>query len=54
MRATGADHAWRLAKDVDPHWAGIDGTRALITRLITDSRLDVVPADPTQDQPLYR
>lgn len=46
VRATGADHAWRLAKDVDRHWAGIDGTRALITRLITDSRLDVVPADP--------
>ncbi|MCW3819191.1 hypothetical protein ONA91_32595 [Micromonospora sp. DR5-3] len=54
MRATGADHAWRLAKDVDPHWAGTDGIRALITQLITDSRLNVVPADPTQDQPLFR
>ncbi|MET8833536.1 hypothetical protein ABZV78_06430 [Micromonospora sp. NPDC004540] len=49
-----ADHAWCVAKDVDPHWAGIGGTRALITQLTTDPRLDVVPADPTQDQPLYR
>ncbi|MER7336130.1 MULTISPECIES: hypothetical protein [unclassified Micromonospora] len=43
-----------MAKDVDPHWAGIGGTRVLITQLTTDPRLDVVPADPIQDQPLYR
>jgi hypothetical protein len=49
-----ADHAWCVAKDVDPHWAGIGGTRALITQLTTDPRLDVVPADPTQDQPFYQ
>jgi hypothetical protein len=42
-----ADHAWCVAQDVDPHWAGIGGTRGLIARLITDPRLDVVPADPT-------
>jgi hypothetical protein len=33
--------------------ARIGGTPALITQLTTDPRLDVVPADPTQDQPLY-
>jgi hypothetical protein len=38
---------------VDPHWAGIGGTRHLVSRLVTDPRLDVVPADPTQEQPAY-
>jgi hypothetical protein len=49
-----ADHAWCVAKDVDPHWAGIGGSRALITQLTTDPRLDVVLADPTKEQPSYR
>jgi hypothetical protein len=49
-----ADLAWCVARDVDPHWAGIGGTSPLITRLMTDPRLDVVPADPTTDQPVYR
>jgi len=49
-----ADHAWCVARDVDPHWAGIGGALPLITRLVTDARLDVVPADPTEDQPFYR
>jgi hypothetical protein len=49
-----ADHAWCVARDVDPHWAGIGGTPPLITRLMSDARLDVVPADPTEDQPLYQ
>jgi hypothetical protein len=49
-----ADHAWCVARDVDPHWAGIGGTPPLITRLMTDPRLDVVPADPTTDQPFYQ
>jgi hypothetical protein len=48
------DHAWCVAKDVDPHWAGIGGHLALITQLTTDPRLDVIPADPTKDQPFYR
>lgn len=48
------DHAWCLTKDVDPHWAGVGGTRALVDRLVSDPRLDVVPADPEQEQPLYR
>jgi len=49
-----ADHQWCVARDVDPHWAGIGGTPPLITRLVSDPRLDVVPADPTEDQPFYR
>ncbi len=48
-----ADHAWCVAKDVDPHWAGIGGSGPLITRLTTDARLDVVPADPTSHQSFY-
>jgi hypothetical protein len=47
------DHAWCVAHDVDPHWAGIGGTVPLIARLMADSRLDVVPADPAADQPCY-
>jgi len=49
-----ADHAWCLAWDVDPHWAGIGGTSALISQLAADPRLDVAPADPTEEQPRYR
>jgi hypothetical protein len=48
-----ADHAWCVAHDVDPHWAGIGGTRSLINRLTADPRLDVVRADPAGDQPTY-
>jgi hypothetical protein len=49
-----ADHAWCVARDVDPHWAGIGGTETLITRLTADPRLDVVPADPSKEQALYQ
>jgi hypothetical protein len=48
------DHAWCVAGDVDPHWAGIGGTQPLITRLMSDPRLDMVPADPAEDQPSYQ
>jgi hypothetical protein len=48
-----ADRTWCVAHDVDPHWAGIGGSRALIDRLIGDPRLDVVPADPAGEQPHY-
>ena len=48
-----ADHAWCVARDVDPHWAGIGGTTTLISRLMADPRLDAVPADPTEVQPFY-
>jgi hypothetical protein len=48
-----ADHAWCIARDVDPHWAGIGGHTLLINQLIADPHLDVVSADPTKDQPFY-
>lgn len=48
-----ADHAWFIAKDVDPHWAGIGASRETIETLIADGRLDVVPADPSLAQPFY-
>ena len=49
-----ADHAWCVALDVDSHWAGIGGTTRLIEQLVADPRLDVVAADPSQEQPFYR
>ncbi|MDG4788799.1 hypothetical protein O7626_23215 [Micromonospora sp. WMMD1102] len=49
-----ADHAWCFAQDVDPHWAGIGGSSPMIHQLIADPRLDVVAADPTEQQPFYR
>ncbi len=49
-----ADHAWCITNDVDPHWAGIGADTAVIGQLLADSRLDVVRADPSQEQPLYR
>ena len=49
-----ADHAWCVANDVDPHWAGIGADVLAVDELLADSRLDVVPADPSQDQPYYR
>lgn len=48
-----ADRAWCVARDVDPHWAGIAGSGHLVSRLVTDPRLDVVPTDPTEQQPAY-
>jgi hypothetical protein len=48
-----ADHAWCVANDVDPHWAGIGADLAALDELLADPRLDVVPADPSQDQPYY-
>lgn len=49
-----ADHAWCVANDVDPHWAGIGATTSAIDELIADTRLDVALADPRTDQPHYR
>ncbi len=49
-----ADHAWCVANDVDPHWAGIGADADAIDRLVADPRLDVVPADPNAEQPAYR
>jgi hypothetical protein len=49
-----ADHAWCVANDVDPHWAGVGADVSAIDELLADPRLDVVAADPRQDQPAYR
>ncbi|WP_433306913.1 hypothetical protein ACQP2F_22075 [Actinoplanes sp. CA-030573] len=49
-----ADHAWCVALDVDPHWAGIGGRELLVERLTTDPRLDVVRADPAASPPAYQ
>ncbi|MHB1572248.1 MAG: hypothetical protein ACYC0H_24000, partial [Solirubrobacteraceae bacterium] len=49
-----SDHAWCVAADVDPHWAGIGATAPTIERLLADPRLDAVVADLDRDQPAYR
>lgn len=48
------DHAWCVAFDVDPHWAGIGASVAALADLRADPRLDVVLADPHAEQPAYR
>jgi hypothetical protein len=48
-----ADHAWCVARDVDPHWAGIGADTAAIDQLIDAPNLDVVAADPREAQPVY-
>lgn len=48
-----ADRAWCFAWDVDSHWAGLGGTPSTISELASDTRLDVVPADPSVKQPHY-
>jgi hypothetical protein len=49
-----ADHAWCVANDVDSHWAGVGAAVSAIDQLLADPRVDVVPADPREDQPSYR
>ncbi|WP_416904253.1 hypothetical protein [Micromonospora echinospora] len=49
-----ADRRWCFASDVDPHWAGIGAEQVAIDALIGDPHLDIVPAHPTEEQPLYR
>jgi len=48
-----ADHAWCIAFDVDPHYAGMGATPEAIAQLIAHPALDVAPADPTEEQPHY-
>jgi hypothetical protein len=48
-----ADHAWCLANDVDSHYAGIGASSVASEALLTHSRLDVVPADPSAEQLHY-
>ncbi|MFC8923528.1 hypothetical protein [Cellulosimicrobium sp. NPDC057127] len=49
-----ADRAWCVACDVDPHWAGIGAEPEAVDRLLAESRVDVVRADPDEQQPFYR
>lgn len=49
-----ADHAWCIANDVDPHWAGIGANASAIDQLLADPQLNAVPADPRENQPSYR
>lgn len=42
-----ADHAWCIAADVDQPWAGISATSSTVARLVAQTRIDIVPADPT-------
>ena len=43
-----------MASDVAPTWAGIGAATPVIEQLVADPDLDVVPADPEQEQPNYR
>ncbi|MCI2240433.1 hypothetical protein MO973_45190 [Paenibacillus sp. TRM 82003] len=47
------DHAWCLARDVDPHYAGIGAAPGAIEALVHRSGLDVVLTDLTREQPHY-
>jgi len=49
-----ADQAWCVANDVDPHWAGIGASSSALALLLADPRMDVVRADPNDQQPAYR
>lgn len=49
-----SDHRWCFASDVDPHWAGIGAEQEAIDALTRAPGLDVVLANPGDNQPLYR
>lgn len=48
-----ADRAWCVAKDVDQHWIGVGAPEAAIQELLSAPGLDVVKADPAEQQPFY-
>jgi hypothetical protein len=39
-----ADHAWFVAKDVDPDWVGIGGTQTLIDEVLAVTGLEAAPS----------
>jgi hypothetical protein len=39
-----ADHAWFVAKDVDPDWIGVGGTRALVDEILSAPGIDAAPS----------
>ena len=45
-----ADHAWCVAHDIDPHWAGIGTDADVVDQFVTEPRLDGVSADPSDEQ----
>jgi hypothetical protein len=47
------DHRWCFASDVDPHWAGIGADTNVIDKLVADTSMDIVSADPNTRQPTY-
>lgn len=48
-----ADHAWCVSLDVDSHYAGIGATPEAIAQLIAHRSLDVILANPAEQQPNY-
>lgn len=48
-----ADHAWCIARDVDPHWAGIGAGPDALVELLREETVDVVPANTAEPQPTY-
>jgi hypothetical protein len=48
-----ADRSWIFVSDVDPHWAGIGGSRKAIQELLDDPVLDIVATGPQDPQPYY-
>lgn len=48
-----ADHAWCVASDIDPHYAGIGATAEAIECLIKDVRIDVIFDNPEDEPPHY-
>lgn len=49
-----ADRAWCVARDVDPHWAGIGGSAEAVAAVCALPDRDVVPARRGEDVPEYR
>lgn len=48
-----AGHEWCVAKDVDPHYAGIGASLEAAQQLVSHPRLDAVYCDPAGEQPSY-
>lgn len=48
-----ADHAWCLASDTDPHWAGIGASSDTIHMLLGQQDLDVAAAERHLGGPFY-
>jgi hypothetical protein len=49
-----ADHAWLVASDVDPHWAGVGASDRAIRAILAETALDFVTGEYGSDVPEYR